>query len=333
MVKEMKKLIEDHQASSFILEKHAAKVNDGKTKEDVLKNYNDFKRKMKTLINRGEEFCSKFTPSTNNASSSITPSQTASSSSNKHHNLQRLPLPTFNGSKIDYLQFKKEFNNHVLYETEAEKLQALKSTCLKKNFDKEKVRNLDSLKDCWDVLDKKYGNIPTLVSEIYNKWRNLKMPKNDPEFVKFAEEIETGAHVLKSMDFYKSMDNCYLTIEMESKLNEILRREYSKTYLKPNADPLKRWENFLLFVEEEKIAAESRIASFAPIPSKELDGETGGHFAGTQGGKGGGADSQTGGKSGGGKKYGGKSSQGKRGKESDDCLVCGEDHQTSKCYK
>ena len=174
------------------------------------------------------------------------------------------------------------------------------------------------------------------------------MPKDDPEFVKFAEEIETGAHVLKSMDFYKSMDNCYLTIEMESKLNEILRREYSKTYLKPNADPLKRWENFLLFVEEEKIAAESRIASFAPIitskKKEEPDGEIGGHFTSTRGGKGGGAGrgrgtpnkskekNDSGKKFGRGKYNGGKGVQNQRGKTNNSCLVCNEDHQTSKCY-
>ena len=45
---------------------------------------------------------------------------------------------------------------------------------------------MSTLKECWDVLDGDYGNLNTLVSEIYNEWETLKPPKSDklPEHIR-----------------------------------------------------------------------------------------------------------------------------------------------------
>ena len=50
--------------------------------------------------------------------------------------LERLPLPTFDGQKMNFLRFKKEFSNHVTYSTEKERMLALKTKCLLKAADK-----------------------------------------------------------------------------------------------------------------------------------------------------------------------------------------------------
>ena len=60
--------------------------------------------------------------------------------------LERLPLPVFEGNDMDYLQFKKDFQIHVNYGSEHEKVHALKIKCLKKAEDKRKITNLDTLK-------------------------------------------------------------------------------------------------------------------------------------------------------------------------------------------
>ena len=91
----------------------------------------------------------------------------ADASSYSKVNLQRLPLPTFDGTKLNYLRFKKNFGEHVLYPTEKEKLLALKETCLTSTFDKNKVRDLDSISKCWEVLDSHYGDKDALEAEVY----------------------------------------------------------------------------------------------------------------------------------------------------------------------
>ena len=264
--------------------------------------------------------------------------------------LKRLSLPVFSGAKMEYMRFKQEFKDHVKYENEKDRLYALKYECVKP-ADRKKIANLKTVKECFDVLDKTYGNVHSLVTEVFNKWNNLKIPVTDQQFIRFAEQIEEGVHFLNSLDTPIVLDHCNSAVILESKLNERQRIEYTKQYLKPDADPLKRWENFLLFVDEEKVAAETRITSFTPIaPPKKSDKEgpdtrannTGaerGSFRGRGRGRGRGSpkneqdkkedksDSRRGRS---GPSRGGKSTS-KRGKIDNKCLVCKEDHATPKC--
>ena len=51
-------------------------------------------------------------------------------------NLERLPLPSFDGMKKNYLRFKKEFSNHMTYSTKNERMMVVKSKCLTKAANK-----------------------------------------------------------------------------------------------------------------------------------------------------------------------------------------------------
>ena len=55
--------------------------------------------------------------------------------------LERLPLPSFKGTKMEYLRFKQDFRKHVKYETKGEKMLALKTKCLTKSADKQRIAN------------------------------------------------------------------------------------------------------------------------------------------------------------------------------------------------
>ena len=71
--------------------------------------------------------------------------------------LKRLSLPVFSGAKMEYMRFKQEFKDHVKYENEKDRLYALKYECVKP-ADRKKIANLKTVKECFDVLDKTYGN-------------------------------------------------------------------------------------------------------------------------------------------------------------------------------
>ena len=96
--------------------------------------------------------------------------------------LERLPLPKFSGKKMEYSRFKIEFTKHVTYDTDAEKVLALKEKCLLTKADKERVANMASLKECWDILDQEHGdteNFPPLPRP-----RKLALPEDvDPSFL------------------------------------------------------------------------------------------------------------------------------------------------------
>ena len=110
----------------------------------------------------------------------FTSSQTPAQSKNT---LERLPLPTFDGKKINYLRFKKEFSNHVTYASDKERMLALKTKCLRKDSDRSCVQNEQSLKECWERLDEIYGDVNTLVAEIFQSWSSMKPPRNDQDFI------------------------------------------------------------------------------------------------------------------------------------------------------
>ena len=93
--------------------------------------------------------------------------------------MERLSLPTFDGSKLNYQRFKKEFNAHVTYETDKQRMIALKQKCLLKENDKRRVMNEITVAACFKKLDEEYGDVNTLVAEIFKTWRAIKPPKTD----------------------------------------------------------------------------------------------------------------------------------------------------------
>ena len=123
-----------------------------------------------------EEYIAKYqyphAQSTGLEDKSSAASQNAGASSSQQtptqlkNTLERLPLPTFDGKKMNYLRFKKEFSNHVTYASDKERMLALKTKCLLKNIDKDCVMYEQTLKECWESLDKVYGEIWQKYSKI-----------------------------------------------------------------------------------------------------------------------------------------------------------------------
>ena len=87
----------------------------------------------------------------------------------------------FTSTILSHIELKK----YVKYESEEERMLALKTKCLIKNADKFRIANETTLDDCWIKLDQEYGDIDTLVADIFTQWSNLKSPNNDAQVIKF----------------------------------------------------------------------------------------------------------------------------------------------------
>jgi hypothetical protein len=180
-----------------------------------------------------------------------------------NHYLERLPLPKFNGIRRNFFRFKQEFRLHVNYETEAEKILALKKKCLVKYADKRKVAHAMTLEKCWDILEEKYGDTDTVVVEIFSTWAQFKTPKNDEEIVKLVDHIENDVSCLKALDREKELSNTYLTVELEKKLPIRLQQEYSKSFISKKDPSVPRMKFLLSFLNQEKRACHFRIRSYS----------------------------------------------------------------------
>ena len=276
----------------------------------------------------------------------------------KNLTLERLPLPTFDGSKKNYLRFKKEFSNHVTYNTDKERMLALKSKCLVKYKDRSRVENEQTLKECWDRLDEEYGDINTLVAEVFLEWQSLKPPKSDQEFIKFVTCIENGVSCLKSLGHDKEVEFSFMSVTLEKKLDDRMKKEFSLEYTSDQDQNKERMKSLLHYLKKQKAAAHLRFCNY--MGSKAKDEETsvdikssstlqydGGRARGgrgrSRGGRGRGyrqegsqqsdAELQEGSFRGRGGYKGRGRGGAKRGESSKSCLVCDQDHQTSKCGK
>ena len=326
----------------------AAKYQDtakaSKIKQETNDDWNSTKDKIKALIRKGREYCSKAEPA-------LPPHSRAGSAGGaeaaapRSIPLERLPLPSFKGTKMDYLRFKQDFQNHVKYETDGEKMLALKTKCLTKPADKQRIANMMSLAECWEKLDEEYGDIATLVAEVFSMWENLKPPTTDPQFIKFVESIENGVSCLKALGHEKDMDSSYSAVMLEKKLSERLKQEYSKTFVSGTSSTQNRMQTLMSFLKLEKKACNLRTSNYTKVKGDTSDDDpvssnlTGAEQARERGagrgrgtaqqGRGRGAGQEEG--QGRGKTGGRGSGRPKRGEPNNKCVVCENDHASSKC--
>ena len=136
-------------------------VQDQKT-EELEKSYEDLGKKILDAYRKGQKYKDNYEDTASDPSSLSTQTPAPARSFSKSSTLERLPLPVFKGTKMEYLRFKEEFKKQVSYDQEGDKVIALKQKCLSKEKDKRRVANELTLQGCWDRLDEIYGDIRSL---------------------------------------------------------------------------------------------------------------------------------------------------------------------------
>ena len=263
--------------------------------------------------------------------------------------LERLPLPKFGGKKMEYNRFKLDFATHVKYETEEERLLALKERCLTKPADKDRVANQNSIADCWAVLDAEYGDTETTVCDVFKQWKNLKTPTTDRQLIDFVDKVENGVACLKSLQATKEL-TASAVVNLEELLNEEMQKEVSRLIVTKNAD-VTRMDVVMKYLRDHKSAAQLRCSNYSNKNSKtgkkdeSSTSSSNTSFRGRgqvkQRGRGRGGNNQKSdnaedrpargrGRGRGGRGRGGR---GKRGASVDKCLLCEEQHSLSRCPK
>ena len=191
--------------------------------------------------------------------------------------LERLPLPKYSGNKTEYHQFKLNFEKHVKYDDEDERVLALKQRCLSKEADRVRIANCQTLSDCWKQLDGEHGSVETIVCDILNNWNNLKPPYNDIQFVNFVEKIQAGVKCLESLQSMHELSSSAVR-EIVKKLNNEMRNEVSKL-ITSNNDKDKKTQTIVLdFLAQQKKSAQWRNSNAPAAPGRAADhDDTEGH--------------------------------------------------------
>ena len=320
-LRETKNLIESAYIDYIVvISKLDAESRDGK-KEALEQEWKDVKSKLSLLFAQIAEYTSKYVSTPNAATTHKSP-------------LARLPLPTFRGVKTEYLRFKEEFRQHVKYDSEEEKLLALKTTCLVKAADKTRVANELTLNGCWSRLDAEYGDVASLVADIFASWDKLKTPTNDAQLIKFIDTIEQGKANLKAAGHENQID-CHLSaLNLEKKLPSRILVQFSLLMAENPDDPRRNRMQILLdLLAKEKRAAHLRSND---TTSQKNDDAIKTNSVGTRGTVNRGGRGR--GRGGGGFRCDAKSTRNpglkgkqKRGEKSKNCILCTGDHSTGTC--
>ena len=278
--------------------------------------------------------------------------------------LPSVPMPEFDGRKTDYLFFKEVFTRQAKYPTEGDKVLALKKSLL---LDKDKLRisKERTLANCWVKLDAVYGDATTLAAECTSIITSQPAPHNDRQFVEFMEKVEDCVSTLESLNISATYLPT-LVLVVEKKLSKRMKDDLSFQIVKEKPDAVAKPKFVLDYLATEKAAANLRKSQYdAPPSKKDKDDDVEPESKSsktevTSGGRGRGRDSRGGsgrgrgevkksgqqeprsdwsrgggrGRGRGGGQRGGRPGRGGRaGRASNNgqCMVCGDDHMTSKC--
>ena len=136
-------------------------------------------REVKRLVREQMNVLSLLSPAT--------PPAATVSSRDSSYMYERRKLPSFGGARRDYPSFRREWQGNVTGKFSAE----YELREIKQNTPSEvepDLKNLKSMKDVWEFLDRKYGRTMELASELISGLHNFKFSsKARTESAKFAE--------------------------------------------------------------------------------------------------------------------------------------------------
>ena len=119
--------------------------------------------------------------------STAAPPVSGGASRDSSYMYSRRPLPSFGGARRDYPSFRREWQSNVTgkFSAEYELREIKQNTPAEVEPD---LKNLKSMKDVWEFLDRKYGRTMELASELINGLHNFKFSNNArSESARFAE--------------------------------------------------------------------------------------------------------------------------------------------------
>ena len=137
----------------------------------------------------------------------------------------------------------------------------------------------------------------------------MKPPRNDQEFIKFVTAIENGVSCLRSIGHEKEMEFSFMSVTLEQKMDERMKKEFSASYTNDESTDKERMKSLLKYLQQQKKAAHMRTCNYGtknvkddeqpidPIKSNssiQSDGHRGGGRGGGRGGRGRSYDSQQG---------------------------------------
>ena len=164
--------------------------------------------------------------------------------------LERLPVPTWDGSRRSYKTWKKEFNHWTdkYSQDKDEQLQHFRRAMPKGFWWTDQVKTCKSIDRAWEILDVEFANKRKLMDELLARISNLKSVKGDSKsFTRYATQIAGFVNDMEDNDcavtssseapFFMSQ----LLSKLDTKDNAEFGREMRRSKKEENVQNLIQW--------------------------------------------------------------------------------------------
>ena len=171
--------------------------------------------------------------------------------------LQKIPLPSFNGNQRDYPKFKNDFCKYVLPKIKDKETTAYILTSCLTGEPLELVKNVDDDADrVWDRLDEIYGDASKLTDMVMNDIKRMSALLDDDDLglITLVDIMERGYRDLMRLGMEGEISNSQTVSLVEEKLPRDLKLAWSKEVKRDGSDI--KWTNkfpkLLSFLLEQK---------------------------------------------------------------------------------
>ena len=170
-------------------------------------------------------------------------------------NLQKLPLPSFDGNIEKYARFKTDFKEIVCSTLKGKEACFALRQCLSPDISKIIDTCENDLESMLTRLDEKFGDPSKLVDVIVSKilkFRKMEVG-DDKQIIEFIDMLEYGYRDLKSLGMEMEISNANVVSIIESKLPRSVALEWFKEIHKSESKVVKsnKFPSLLEFLRVE----------------------------------------------------------------------------------
>ena len=177
--------------------------------------------------------------------------------------LQKIPLPKFEGDIRTYPRFRRDFVELVMPTLEIKQASFVLRQCLDKSI----VRHLNSCED--DVhsllkrLDEKFGEPGKLTDVIINDIKNFKITGTNDKLIEFINLVESGYNELKALSLEFEICNSNIVSIIESKMPKTLALQWFRQIYQSDTkiDEKNKFPGLLEFLRVERKALEYGLSN------------------------------------------------------------------------
>ena len=173
--------------------------------------------------------------------------------------LERMKLPSFNGSLRDYPRFINDFKEYIIPRLKEDKSAAyVLRTCLSGKA-LEVVRNVDdNLEKMLERLHEKFGQKSKLTDLLMNEIKQLKILNDNDEkgFIKLVNTIESNFNDLSRIEMDREISNSTIVSLIEEKLPKFIKNQWCIELIKTKPKEENKFTILLEFLLMHKDAIE-----------------------------------------------------------------------------